>query len=500
MSSSTSRHRGRQRVPQPPGRRTANGRPGCRHRRRTTRRRSRSRQRSRRRASSAAPALAQVGAANAAYAGAGVKVGEGSAARREQEITQDYEHDAYQAILEGKRRARGLQTDAQMTRIDGSAWQTAGYVNAAGTLLGGAYQGMRSTAGAPGRAGLQRHAGAGARRGPQHLLEQVRLLMATIPRRRLRPAHRAARPARQHPARRIRSPLRTDHRWWPAQSIGNDMPAQQTRRDERASARRRRWRWRRRTTSMHDAHDEVARGVQDGSIPPTRRRRAADARGQDPRHEPDRLRGCRRSAQRWTRTCKNTDGHAAAQPGTAPSKSAAARTPRHDRPVRRAGFTRGMRSGPAWAAQKYSAPSWTSPAARQAGRQAARKAQAGFSEKVHADFYTQCRRRRRSPRRRRGAAQPARTAAAGPEGDPLDPHQARDLTHTLFGWEQSILAKQDRAANRRNGEARQALQRGGRRLQQGRGHRAGRRLLLARVHPADGETAAGTDMAPRCSG
>ena len=74
----------------------------------------------------------QVGAANAAYAGAGVKVGEGSALETEGQIYQNTERDAYQALLDGGRRARGLQTDATLTRIDGSMKQSAAYVNAAG--------------------------------------------------------------------------------------------------------------------------------------------------------------------------------------------------------------------------------------------------------------------------------------------------------------------------------------------------------------------------------
>lgn len=82
----------------------------------------------------------QVGAATAAYAGAGVKVGEGSAGEVERQITQDYEHDAFQAILDGDRRGRGLETDATLTRIDGSMRQTAGMVSAAGTLLSTGYQ------------------------------------------------------------------------------------------------------------------------------------------------------------------------------------------------------------------------------------------------------------------------------------------------------------------------------------------------------------------------
>lgn len=100
----------------------------------------------------------QVGQANAAFAGAGVKVGEGSAAEVERDITQGYEQDAFQAILEGNRRARGLQTDAAMERAQGRMAQAAGYVNAVGTVLGGAYQGMKSNGwrtGGPGFSGQQ---------------------------------------------------------------------------------------------------------------------------------------------------------------------------------------------------------------------------------------------------------------------------------------------------------------------------------------------------------
>lgn len=100
----------------------------------------------------------QVGQATAAYAGAGVVVGQGSAGDVERQITTDVEHDAYQAILEGGRRARGLQTDATLTRIDGSMRQTAGYVNATSTVLGGAYQGLKNNGwrtGGPGFSGGQ---------------------------------------------------------------------------------------------------------------------------------------------------------------------------------------------------------------------------------------------------------------------------------------------------------------------------------------------------------
>jgi len=100
----------------------------------------------------------QVGQANAAYAGSGVVVGEGSAGDIEAEIRQGVEHDAYQALLEGHRRGRGMSTQAQLTRIDGGMRETAGYVNAVGTALGGSYKALKAngwrTAG-PGFSGQQ---------------------------------------------------------------------------------------------------------------------------------------------------------------------------------------------------------------------------------------------------------------------------------------------------------------------------------------------------------
>ncbi|HON29427.1 MAG TPA: hypothetical protein PLN11_00090 [Ottowia sp.] len=100
----------------------------------------------------------QVGQTVAAYAGAGAKVGEGSALEAERQVNQDVEHDAFQAILEGGRRARGLRTQAELTRIDGHMKQTAANVSAVGTVMGGAYGALRAsgwrTAG-PGFSGTQ---------------------------------------------------------------------------------------------------------------------------------------------------------------------------------------------------------------------------------------------------------------------------------------------------------------------------------------------------------
>jgi hypothetical protein len=77
-----------------------------------------------------------VGAASAGYAGAGVKVGEGSAAEVGEEITAAVEHDAYQAILEGKNRASSARQAGRNADQAGRDAQTASIISATGTALG----------------------------------------------------------------------------------------------------------------------------------------------------------------------------------------------------------------------------------------------------------------------------------------------------------------------------------------------------------------------------
>ncbi len=89
----------------------------------------------------------QVGQANTSYAAAGVKVGEGSALETERQIDQNVEHDAFQAILDGQRKALGLQTDAKITRANGRAAQSAGYVNAMTAAVSGYGNAMKTTGG-----------------------------------------------------------------------------------------------------------------------------------------------------------------------------------------------------------------------------------------------------------------------------------------------------------------------------------------------------------------
>lgn len=77
----------------------------------------------------------QVAEANSAFVGAGVALGQGSAADVEREITTGFEQDAFQAILEGKRRALGLSVEAAGMRAEGRMRQAAGVVGALDSLL-----------------------------------------------------------------------------------------------------------------------------------------------------------------------------------------------------------------------------------------------------------------------------------------------------------------------------------------------------------------------------
>jgi len=78
-----------------------------------------------------------IGAAKAAYAGAGVKAGEGSAAEVGEEITAGVEHDAFQAILEGKNRASAARQAGRNADQAGRDAQSVAIVNAAGTGMSG---------------------------------------------------------------------------------------------------------------------------------------------------------------------------------------------------------------------------------------------------------------------------------------------------------------------------------------------------------------------------
>jgi hypothetical protein len=100
----------------------------------------------------------QVGQTVAAYAGAGVVVGEGSAGDVERQVRQDVEHDAFQAILDGDLRGDEASTQARLARIAGRSARQAATWDALSTALGSGYRGMRASgygSAGPGWAGTQ---------------------------------------------------------------------------------------------------------------------------------------------------------------------------------------------------------------------------------------------------------------------------------------------------------------------------------------------------------
>lgn len=101
---------------------------------------------------------AQAGEAKAAFAASGVKVDEGTAAEVQGQIIENSEADAFQALLEGGRRARGMQIEAAGIRARGRMARSAGAVNAYTSLLStgaGAMQAGGWRSNGPGFSGTQ---------------------------------------------------------------------------------------------------------------------------------------------------------------------------------------------------------------------------------------------------------------------------------------------------------------------------------------------------------
>lgn len=78
-----------------------------------------------------------IGSANAATAASGKAIGEGSALRINETIYQNSEEDAYSTMLTGTRRQQYANDQASITLTQGRNAQTAGYLNAASSVLAG---------------------------------------------------------------------------------------------------------------------------------------------------------------------------------------------------------------------------------------------------------------------------------------------------------------------------------------------------------------------------
>lgn len=83
-------------------------------------------------------ARGQRGEAKAALAKSGVKLGEGTALEVDESIAQAGEEDALSALLTGKRIGRAADQEAGMLIKSGQNAASAGYMKAAGTVLGAA--------------------------------------------------------------------------------------------------------------------------------------------------------------------------------------------------------------------------------------------------------------------------------------------------------------------------------------------------------------------------
>lgn len=96
--------------------------------------------------------------ADAGFAASGVQVGSGSAAEVDRQIAIDSEHDAYQTILSGTKKANALRAQGAGVNAQGLLAEANANQKAASTVLASGYQGMVNsgwrTAG-PGYSGLQ---------------------------------------------------------------------------------------------------------------------------------------------------------------------------------------------------------------------------------------------------------------------------------------------------------------------------------------------------------
>lgn len=231
-----------------------------------------------------------------------------------------------------------------------------------------------------------------------------------------------------------------------AASIDNDIASHDLRRQQDAKNAAAALALAKTNNAMHDAHDQVALGVQQGTIPVDKAPAELQTRIGKIRDEA--LGGFADPTQRGM-----MDAHLQNTEGELQRKLVGAVQVRqqHDAAAGIDSFGEEMgreaaRTGPATAVQRYSAYVRTAGPLAALDDKTQQKLVQTFSEKAHNDFYTNA-----------GVAaltngdddalRKLREQINGPDGDPLDPHKRAVLSHTLFGWEQSILAKRDRAAN-----------------------------------------------------
>lgn len=249
------------------------------------------------------------------------------------------------------------------------------------------------------------------------------------------------------------------------------------------------------TNDLNDTHDEVARGVLDGSI-------STDKAG----------------AEFKTRANKITEvnfkgfdpdqqgamqAHIMGVTGTLDRSLTGVVEKRNQQDT--AGFIgqygeqqsrEAMRTGPAKAIERFKAMVQFSGGAAGLGPDQQAKAVQAFKEKVTYDFFdaagvaalTQ-----KDP----NALGTLMQKVAGPEGDDMEPKSRTQLTHQLFGYQQHLLAQQDRARNAEDDEARKRFNAAVDVYNQGTDVALGGGYFSPDFIKKMTTTAAGTEMEPR---
>jgi hypothetical protein len=281
-----------------------------------------------------------------------------------------------------------------------------------------------------------------------------------------------------------------------AGNVVDDMAAQDRKREEEQRRAQAALALAKTSNAMHDAHDEVSRGVQDGTIELGKATSELSTRVGKVRDEA--LSGYADPAQRDTMEAHlvGTEGSLQRNLGAVVLKRQQHNTAAS---IDNFGEEMGrfaMRDGPAQAVSRYA--SFVRNAAPSAGldEKAAGTLIQKFTEKTHADFFSNAATAALTTGNVEALRQ-LRGQIAGPEGEAMDPQRRATLSHTIFGWEQSILARQDRLANSAAEDARK------RHNEAVDIFNKGTEIAIAGGYLAPDfikqlvETAAGTEMAPR---
>lgn len=237
-----------------------------------------------------------------------------------------------------------------------------------------------------------------------------------------------------------------------AQGLATDEMARQTHLDEMQRVAAASLALAKTTNAMHDAHDEVAKGVLDGSI-------GTDKAAGELQKRVGTIRDT--ALQGYAPEQRDSmDAHLTAAEGALGRNltGIVQKRQQHDIASTIDQFgeqvsREAARQGPGWAVQKFGAMvDFTGDAAGFNEAQKSKLKQ-NFSEKAHATFFESAGLAALTNGDAPGL-RALREQVAGTAGDPLDPQKRNVLVHQLFGWEQYLLAKQDRAANQAEEEQR----------------------------------------------